>query len=174
MEVCIGKVVRTRGLRGELIIYFLITKHDCKKGDLLFFDNKSNVFGPYEVEYLNFYKSLKEKSLHVLKLKEINSIEEGSLLKGCFIIKNFEHIPDSIFFKADIIGSKIVLKDKNLIIGKVRDIIRVKEDYNILLVKTRKKEEIFIPFTKEVVFKVDPQRKRIFVDSLEGVLEEYV
>lgn len=175
MEVCIGRVLKPRGLKGELVVYFLITKHNSKEGDFLLFDKMGEVFGPYEVEYIKFYKYLREKSLYLLKLKEINSIEDSLLLKGSFIIKDFEKLPDSIFFKTNIIGCSVLLKDKEIIIGKVKDIIRVKEDYNILLVTTRKsKEEIFIPFTKEVISKIELQKKYIFVDSLEGFLEEYI
>ncbi|MCX7910961.1 MAG: ribosome maturation factor RimM [Endomicrobia bacterium] len=175
MEVYIGKVLRTKGLKGHLIINFFITQHGCEKNEILFFEKFNTSYGPYSIESLNFYKSKKGKELYILKLKEINSIEEGSLLKGCFIVKNFENLPEFIFLKKDIIDCKVILHDKNLIIGKVIDIIKIKSNYSGLLVLTKKnREEIIIPFIKEVILKVDTQNKQIFVDSLEGVLEEYV
>lgn len=174
MEVCIGKVLKTKGLKGELVVYFSISKHNSKRGDFLFFDNKNEIIGPYRIEYLNFYKISKERSLYILKLEEINSIEDSYKLKGCFIIKDFDVLPTSIFYKKDIIGCNVILKNKNLNIGEVVDIIEVKENYRLLLVSMKNKEEIFIPFTKEFIYKIDVSEKIIFVDSTEEILEGYI
>ncbi|MEN3013921.1 MAG: ribosome maturation factor RimM [Endomicrobiia bacterium] len=174
MEVCIGKVLRTKGLKGEIIVKFFITNHTCKNQDILFFEKAQNIYGPYQVEYLSLYKYKKEKKFYVLKLKEINSLQESLLLRGSFIIKNFEYLPEYIFFKKDIVNSEVILKEKNLTIGRVVDIIKIKDNYNVLSVMSYKNKEIIIPFIKEVVLQVDVQNRIIFVDSLDGALESYI
>lgn len=172
MEVCIGKVIRTKGLKGHIVVYFFIDRLRPSEGDILFFEKQNHKFGPYQVELINQYKVIEEdKKYYLLKLKEINSIEEALLIKSYFLIKQIDELPENIYLREDLLESKVFILDGKEL-GQVRDIIRVKKDYILLIVETLTKEEIFIPFIKEIVNRVDKLNKVILLNKVDGVIPE--
>lgn len=171
MEVYIGKVVRTKGLKGEVIVHFFSPRLVCNKNELLLFENPelNKRLGPYQVEEIVYYKFYKSKEVFILKLKGINSITEAEVLQGCYIVQDRVSLPENLFLNRDIMYSKVILKENNFVIGKVIDIIKVKNDYKLLLVKTKQKEEIFVPFIKSVIDRVDVENKKIYVNKIDGI-----
>ncbi|MCS7150826.1 MAG: ribosome maturation factor RimM [Endomicrobia bacterium] len=171
MEVCIGKVLKTKGLEGEVLAYFFSPKLVCNEGTQLFFENRfsGKIIGPYTVEKIVYYKTYKDKVVYILKFVGENNINKVENLKSCYIIQEVESLPDNFFLNKDLMYSEIVVKEQNVNLGKVVDIIKVKEDYRILLVRTTYKEEIMIPFIRPVIYKVDVANKRIFVNNIDGI-----
>ena len=172
MKICVGKVVRTKGLKGELIIYYFTHKLLCETGELVFFENivDESVSGPFKVEKMVYYKTVNEQKFYILKLAEINFIDEAKKFKSCHLIKECNKLPENVYLKSDIIDADVILKDENKLIGKVINLLYVKPYYKILLVKTSE-EEIFIPFIKEVIHKVDVQQKQIIVNKIDGITD---
>jgi len=171
VKVSVGKVVRTKGIKGELIVYFFTEKLYCENSDIVFFENiNGDTLCSSKIEKIFYYKTVNEKKLYVMKLAEINSIEEAKKLKSCHIVKEYESLPENVYIKSDIIGADVVLKDDNKIIGKSVNVMDVKPDYKILIVK-KENEEIFIPFIKEVVYKVDTINKQIVVNKIDGITD---
>lgn len=171
MKVCIGKVVRTKGLKGELIIYYFTQKLFCVRDDNVFFEKivDETIIGPFKVEKVFYYKTVDERRLYILKLAEINFIDEAEKLKSCHLVKEYDSLPENVYLKSDIVNAEVVLKDENKTIGRVINLINVKPYYKILLVK--KEEEIFIPFIKEVIYKIDTTQKQIVVNKIDGITD---
>lgn len=173
MEVYIGKVLDIRGLKGELIIYFFTKKLRCDKNDNLFFENLSKNFtksGPYKVEYLKEYKIKTKLELFILKLFEVDKREKSELLNKCYIIKQYDVLPENVFLKGDLLQCDVVVENSNLYLGKVSSILDVSPEYRLLIVKkANSADEIFIPFIKEIISKVDTKNKIITTKQIDGV-----
>jgi len=116
-----------------------------------------------------YYKTVDERRLYILKLAEINFIDEAEKLKSCHLVKEYDSLPENVYLKSDIVNAEVVLKNENKTIGRVIDLINVKPYYKILLVK--KEEEIFIPFIKEVIYKIDTTQKQIVVNKIDGITD---
>ncbi len=172
MEISIGKVLRTKGLDGSLIVNFFSDKLVCRSGDILFFEKQTNKYGPYNVVENKFYN---DKKVYILNLKEITSLKEAEILKSAYIIKDYKFLPKNIFIKEDLINSKVVVKNYNNVLGRIIDVIRLKDNYYLLLVKQfNNKEEFYIPFIKEVVSFVDIVQKIVYLNSIDGITDEYI
>lgn len=175
MEVYIGKVKDTKGLKGELLIFFLTKSLYCQQGDDLFFENlQRNIkLGPYKVESVKKYKIKEQREFYLLKLNEINTIDQALLLKNCYIVKQYDVLPENVFLRSDLIRCRIIVENSTNCIGVVEDIVNVKPDYKLLLVKKLgSKEEIFIPFIKTVISKIDVKNKLIIVRQIDGIVTE--
>lgn len=171
MKVSVGKVVRTKGIKGELIIYFFTQKLCCNESDIVFFENfNTDTFGPYKIEKISYYKTVNETKLYVIKLDMIDCIEDAKKLKNWYIVKEYERLPENVYIKSDIIGIDVILKENNKIIGKSVSLVDVKPGYKILIVR-KDKEDIFIPFIKEVIHKIDIFNKQIIVNKIDGVTD---
>ncbi len=171
MEVCIGKVVRTKGLKGHIVVYFFVDSIKPCENDVLFFEKQNHKLGPYQIELINQYKVIEDKKYYLLKLKEINSIEDALLVKNHFLIKQIDRLPENIYLREDLLESKVFVLDGREL-GRVVDIVRVKKGYILLIVQSSTQEEIYIPFVKEVVNKVDTLNKVILLSKIEGVIPE--
>ena len=172
MKLSVGKVVRTKGIDGELIIYFFTEKLCCKESDFVFFENFANTstLQHFKIEKVYYYKTVNETKLYVIKLAEINSVEEAKKLKNCYIVKEYECLPENIYIKSELIGVDVILKDDNKMIGQSVSLVDVKPGYKLLIVK-KDKEEIFIPFIKEVIYKIDIRNKQIIVNKIDGITD---
>ena len=66
MGVRIGKVIRTKGIKGEVLAYFYSEKIIPKIGDFLFFEKFSNKIGPFKIVKIFFNKYYKNNSFDKL------------------------------------------------------------------------------------------------------------
>jgi 16S rRNA processing protein RimM len=172
VEVYIGKVFRTKGIKGEILTYFYSDKLIPKEGEFLFFERFGDKIGPFKIVKNIFYKFYKNREIFILKLESIDSLDEAEKLKSTFIVKEFEVLPEGIFLKKDLLNSQVWVEKQNRFIGRVVDVINVKAGYNLLMVKSKKsKEEFFIPFIKEVISNVDIENKKIFVNLIDGIVD---
>jgi len=172
VEAYIGKVFRTKGIKGEILTYFYSDKLIPKEGEFLFFERFGDKIGPFKITKNFFYKFYREKKIFILKLESIDSSDETEKLKSTFIVKEFEVLPEGIFLKKDLLNSQVWVEKENRLIGKVVNVINVKAGYNLLMVKSKKsKEECFIPFIKEVISNVDVKNKKIFVNCIDGIVD---
>ncbi len=172
MEVCIGRVLRTKGLKGHIVVYFFVDKLKCEVGDILYLERQNNRFGPYKVESLSLYKLSEDKKYYTLKFLEVNSIDEASLLKNFFLIKQLNTLPEDVYVKSDLLNSQVIFANGKEI-GKVIDIIRVKTNYTLLLVSNAStKEEFLVPFIKQVITKVDILNKKIILSEIDSIIPE--
>lgn len=172
MEISVGKVLRTKGLDGSLVVTFFSNKILCNSGDILFFEKLSTKYGPYHVVKNEFYKFYSDKKVYILNLKEISSLKEAEVLKSAYIIKNYKFLPENIFIKGDLINSQVVVKNYNNVLGRIVDVIRVKDNYYLLSIKPfNTYEELYIPFIKEIVSFVDLAQKVVYVNSVDGITD---
>jgi 16S rRNA processing protein RimM len=164
--IIIGKVVSTQGNKGEVNVLPLTDSIDR-------FKNLDNVFlrSKKSQTILNVEKIRKRKDTVILKLKDIENIEEAKMIVGSFLEverKNAVKLPKETYFIFEIIGLE-VYDENNIFLGKVENVISTGSN-DVYVVKSKDKEELFIPAIREVVNNVNLEKKRITIKMLDGLI----
>lgn len=163
--IIIGKVVSTQGNKGEVNVLPLTDSIDR-------FKNLDNVFlrSKKSQTILNVEKIRKRKDTVILKLKDIENIEEAKMVVGSFLEverKNAVKLPKETYFIFEIIGLE-VYDENNIFLGKVENVISTGSN-DVYVVKSKDKEELFIPAIREVVKNVNLEKKRITIKMVDGL-----
>jgi len=154
----IGKVIKTKGLRGELIF-------DAFVDDLSDFDNVTSLFffqdKKYKIEYIQDYKNRT-----ILKLESIDTIEQAEEFRGqtAFVLKKElpEEKEDEVYLR-DLIGKKIYEDERY--IGEVVDYFETSG--TVLEIKLENGKAVLIPYA--FAEKIDDDK--IYVKLVEGILD---
>ena len=105
-----------------------------------------------------------------VKLENINSPEKAKEYKGFEIhtIKDRNDLKVGYYFFSDLVDCVIVDQNNN-ILGKV---IKVEEfpAQLTLRVKRENGKEFFVPFVKQFIQSVDVEKKKIYINLIEGML----
>ena len=167
--VCIGKIINTHGLKGEVKIqsYSDFDEERYKKGN--------EVYIYYEDEYIPFivdtYRSHKNNPLVSFKdNKDINLIEKYKGSDIYFDKANRAALKDD-YYQDELIGLKVV--DEN---GEEKGVIIAIEPtngaQNNLLIQTSNNDTFLYPFIYDWVINVDLENKILKIKWLEGTLWE--
>ena len=163
--VSIGKVVKSKGKRGELKLR-LYSEHYLKPFFPKVYLHKKGSLEEFEVETLRPYKDG-----YLIKLKEIDTLDQAWELVGQDILVPEEFLrplEEDNYYLFQLIGSSVIsIKKKK--VGTVKDILFVEN--NELLVVGKGKTEILIPFTKSICIKIDLANKEILINPPDGLLE---
>ncbi len=153
--VCVGKVVKIVGLKGEV-------KVDTNMPEE-FLINKSIVVADSTYEIT---KKRIHKNMPVIKLNGVNSYEEAELLlrKDVYIEKEHFEIDNDEYFESDLLGLKV--ENDGKIIGELKKIIPLGHS-DLYVVEGA--SEIMIPSRKEFVKDIDLEKGIIKVELLEGM-----
>jgi 16S rRNA processing protein RimM len=165
-RVTIGQISRVRGVKGEIVVVPLTDDPErflklqrvvvsTKEKDRDFLVERVRIF--------------KEKVL--LKLKQIDSPEEAKKLAGGFIEiekKDMVELPEGSYFIFDLIGLEVITT-KGEKIGKVQEVISLPAN-DIYLVEGDKKS-YDIPAIKEVIKKIDLEKREMIIEPTEGLLD---
>lgn len=144
--LCVGEIVNTHGVKGELKVVPLVDNPD----DLLDYthfliNNKS-----YDVENIRFHKDFA-----LIKLKDINDMNKAEEYKGKFLElprEELKPLPDGRYYICDLIGLKVV--DETLgELGTISEVIETVS--NDVYVVNYKGKELCIPILENVVNEVN-------------------
>ena len=165
--VAIARLVKSRGLRGEISADILTDFPER-------FDNLKRVFAVCadgKTSELEIEKFWFQKDRIVLKFKDFDTIETVETLRGCEIcVPETEavELEEDEFFDWELEGCAVeTLEGAHL--GVVRELMRT-GGTEILVVKSDEKEYL-IPFAEKICPEVDIENKLIKVDAPEGLLE---
>ena len=165
--VAIARLVKARGLRGEII------------GDVLTdfperFENLEKVFAVdanRKTSELEIEKFWFQKNRIVLKFKNFDTIEAAETLRDCEICvpeSETVELEEDEFFDWELEGCTVeTLEGETL--GTVLELMRTGAG-EILVVKGAAKEYL-IPFAEKICVSVDVEQKMIKIDAPEGLLE---
>ena len=164
--VAIAKLVKARGLRGEIVADVLTNFPER-------FENLKRVFAvredkTSELEIENFWF---QKNRIVLKFKDFDTIETAETLRGCEIcVAETEavELEEGEFFDWQLEGCAVeTLEGETL--GTVKELMRT-GGAEILVVEGVDKEYL-IPFAETICTEVDVENRLIKVDAPEGLLD---
>lgn len=165
--VTIAKIVRPRGLRGELVADMLTDFPDRFKGLTTVLG-----IGPdgsrFELRIENFWF---QKNRVILKFEGVDSVESADPLRNveiCIPESDAVELDEDEFFDWQLEGCSVETIDGEPI-GKVRELLRT-GGTEVLVVENSGKEYL-IPFAETICIEVDIASKRIVIDPPEGLLE---
>lgn len=159
----IGKIVNTHGLKGHVKVEpwcdGIETFEYLKR---VFINNKE-----YNVESVK-----SQKNFFLLKLAELNKVEEAELLKGKIINAQEDEmlpLPEGVYYIKDIIGLSVYEGEK--LIGEITDWIETGSN-NVYVIKRSKGKDVLIPAIDSVIKEIDIENKKMSVNMLEGLMED--
>lgn len=166
-HVVIGKIVNTRGLKGELKVVnfsdFIESRY--KKG------NEINIFCEASKEYFketiaSFSQS--EKFVYV-KFSKLNTIEAVEKYKNCLIVcdvDDLDELEEDSYHYHQLINLIVYYEKKE--IGIIREVITIASK-DLIRVGTDKKN-FLVPFEDEFIEKIDLENKAIYLKNLKGLI----
>jgi 16S rRNA processing protein RimM len=161
----IGKILNTRGIKGELKIKSLTDFQEDR------YKQGNKIFIHFENKYLQFevlkYRSIKNMDILVLKDHEdINLVEKFKGSSIYVLADSDTTLYDDEYHLSEIIGLPVYQAGK--LIGEVSDV----RDYpqgDYLDILTNEGKHAIVPFRDEFVINVDLEEEYIEVIEMEGL-----
>lgn len=161
-EVYIGRIVNTHGIKGELRIV-----SDFKYKEAIFKPNFILYVGKKR-EPLTIVAYRKHKNYDMVLFSNINDINDALPYKGEDVYINRDDLNIDGYVNEDIIGLNVYSDDKY--IGVVTDIID-NGAHEILRIEKNNVNN-FVPFVDEFINKIDINNKKIYINEIEGLINE--
>ena len=163
--VSVGKILNFHGIKGE-------AKVGYSQKDVI--SSLKKVFVLSEGEYIPL-KVLSVKftaKFAVVKFEGIEDINAVSKYKGCRIFLDETDLKadlkDDEFLTNELIGMTVISNEKSK--GTVTGVVNNGSN-DLLCVKSSTKKDCLIPFVKELVLKVDTEKKEVTVKNIQGLIE---
>lgn len=166
----LGKIVRTFGTKGEVVVQFdAEIPLPIKKLESVYLKLKENLV-PFFIELIQ----LRPKGQAMVKFMDVDSTEDVSQLAGCVVF-----IPNSLLPKQK--GSQwnsIEIEGYHVFdahrgeTGTVRTVLEMPQQ--ALLSIDFNGKEILIPIVDEIVKTIDRKNKVIHIEAPEGLIELYL
>lgn len=163
--VAIGRVIKAKGLRGELKIESLSdSEHRFDSLESVFLEQKNGLIVTRTVE-----TTKSNGTTVIIKLKDIDDRTTAEAYHGGYIYvdrKNIAPLPQDSYYIFELEGMD-VLNTTGYKIGKV---MRVdKYPANDVIIVSMEKEDIMIPAVKHYILSVNNQKNQMTVDIPEGL-----
>lgn len=161
----IGKVINTHGIHGEVKIYPYTD--DAERFSIL----KEAYIGDAKLK-VNVSNVKYHKGLPLVKFKEFNNINDVLKFKEEIIYVDDENrvvLPENHYFIYDLIDCQVYDMDNNYI-GKIVEVMQGASN-DIYILKDDNHKEYLIPAVKEFVKEVDIDKKCVYIDPIEGMIE---
>lgn len=162
----VGLVNNTHGIRGELKFTLWCDDIDyLKQLDVLYLDDK----GEKPVKIISVRP---QKNIAILKLENINSIEQAEELKGRVLYCNRDDavIDENANYIADIIGCYVVDIDTEEEYGQVKDVLNY-GSCDIYDIESWGKHTL-LPATPDIVKEIDTEYQVIRIKKMKGLFDE--
>lgn len=156
--VCIGKLVNTHGIKGEVK---LLSNFEYK--DKVFVVGMNFYIGEdKEKVTVNSYRH--HKVFDMVTFKEYNYINDVLKFKGklVYVLKPDLALDNNSILDRDYIGMNAYYE--GVLVGKVKDIID-NNGYKLMLIGTK-----FVPFNKEFISSVSVTKNELILKNVEGLL----
>jgi 16S rRNA processing protein RimM len=166
--LAIGKIVKARGIRGDVVVRPMTDRPArFKKLNRVFVGSTDAT--ACEADVLQVAVEQRGIRLRLANATDRNSAED--LIGSLVFVEEGEAIrlPRGTFFVHDVIGLN-VLDDSGNAVGIVKDVI--KYPANEIYVVDRNGKELLLPAVKEFIKKIDLQAKTMRVKLIEGMIEE--
>ncbi|MBO4246122.1 MAG: 16S rRNA processing protein RimM [Bacilli bacterium] len=159
-KICIGKLVNTHGIKGEVRIISDLPNKDIlfKIGNHLFIDNDDLVIKTYRVH----------KNYDMVSFNGIDDINAVLKYKNKPVYLNRDdlNISDNEYLITDLIGLDIIFNDD--FCGKIEDYMYNSSNY--LLVINNNSKKYYIPLNDYFVKKVSLAEKKVYVENIKDLI----
>ncbi|HLT86585.1 MAG TPA: ribosome maturation factor RimM [Sphingobacterium sp.] len=164
----IGYITKTRGLKGEMQLFFEFEDYDELDLDVLFLEiNKKLV--PYFVDSIK----LQNNSTAYLNLEDIDHVDKAKeLIKKKVYLPNDkmpERDPDD-FRYTDLVGYLVVDEQE----GEIGEIVDVQEfPQQFIATVDFEGKELMFPLSEDLILGIDEEKQVIEVELPEGLIDLY-
>ncbi len=160
----IGKVLKARGLKGEVKVFLYNRDSDIMNKDISFWLKKGNNFLAYSIES---HKKLNK--YHIVKFKDIiNRLEAEEISDSVLYASRLDLDNKKGYYLIDLIG--FLIKDElNTSYGEVIDIINLPSNDSLLINYNNK--EILIPIIDDFVELFDYENEIIVIKNSDVFLK---
>lgn len=162
VDVYIGKIVNTHGIKGELRII-----SDFKYKESIFKPNFILYIGKKR-EPLKIKSYRKHKNYDMVLFDNINDINDAIPYKNEVVYINRDDLKIDGYVNEDLINLDVYSKDKY--IGKVKNIIN-NGAHEIIVIANNSITNL-VPFVDEFIKKIDIKNKKVFINEIEGLINE--
>lgn len=163
----IGQVVAPFGLHGELKMRLLTDIPDR------FTELETVYLGPSHRGYRIVGVRPHKGEMVVLTLEHVTDADAAEKLRNVDVtipLSQLAKLPPGFYYQHDILGLQVVTLQERLL-GTIKDII-VTGGNDVYVIKAPDGKEILIPAIKDVVKQVDLNRKMMYIDAIEGLLDD--
>ena len=161
----LGQIANIFGIKGMIKVKpFTEDIEQFYDFEKIYIKNRTNI-KEYLIEEVKYHKNM-----ILLKLKGIDTPEQGELLKNSIIIMkrcDLKPLEEGKYYYVDIIGLE-VYTDENILLGKLEDIYNTGSN-DIYVVKNELGKQILLPGTKEVIKQISLENKKITVHLIPGL-----
>ncbi len=166
--ICIGKIVNTHGIKGELKIqsYSDFDVERYKKGNTVYI-NYENQYLPFIVKTFRIHKGHSLVSFE--EYSNINDVEKYK--EHMIYISEQERKPlkNGQYYRNQIVG--LIAKDANgNTLGNVISVEETTGAQNNIRIQTDDKQEFLVPYIPEFIQSVDLEKQTIVILMQEGLL----
>lgn len=159
MNIYIGKIVSTHGIKGELRIIsdFLYKDRVFVVGNDLIIDNKNYKIKTYR----------KHKNFDMVTLNDYKDISEVLFLlkKKVYFKKENLKLDDDEVLDEDLINYQVLTTDGKR--GIIKEIFLASKDNKILRIMLDR--EILIPINSPMIKKIDKKKQELIVELISGI-----
>ena len=166
-RVTIGKIVKTRGVRGEVKVLPLSDVPE-RFAQL---DAVEAAFPDGRVLSLEIEELREQNGAAYLCFAGYDSMDAAQMLVGCLLqVKQGTSptLPDGVFYQYEILGAA-VYTDSDEYLGQVTEILDT-GGHDVYVVRHDEREYL-LPATAEIVRQIDRDRRRIVVHPIAGLLD---
>lgn len=163
----IGKIVTTRGLKGELKVYSHTDEIERFLDLDYFYIGKDR-----ESKYYIDKASIISNNMAVIKIKGFDTVESVQKLISKFMFVDRENsykLDEDEMFIVDMIGME-VKTESGYIIGELTDVLQYTAN-DVYVVKSKEGKEYLIPATYEIVPEINQEENYIIVKPIAGLLD---
>ncbi len=166
--IAIGRITGIHGLEGEFRVFPLSERKErWEQLSRVFVADAQEQGGWFEVEKV--WRG--GKALIRLKLKGVDDRTQAEALKGCYLYIPREFLwplLEGQFYRFELIGLTVVTSSGQSV-GKVKEILPLPAQ-DVIVVESNGKE-IWIPFARMLVPRVDVRARILVVNPIEGLLD---
>lgn len=163
----IGKIVNTRGLKGEVKVYSHTDNMDRFTSLKDFYIGKDRE-KTYKVEK----SSIISHNMSVIKIKGFDTIEsvQGLIDKYIYVSRDDSYeLEDDEMFIADMIGMNAYTVDGNFL-GSLVEVLQYSAN-DVYVIKSDEGKEYLIPATYEIVPEISLEENKMVIKPIPGLLE---
>ena len=162
----IGQIVNTFGIKGMVKIKpFTDNIKRFDKLKKVYIENK-NGRKEYEIEELKYHKEMV-----LIKFKGIETPEDANLLRESYLTVNRadeEPLEEGTYYIVDMIGLEVETEEGEKL-GNLVDIFNTGSN-DIYVVKNELGKQILLPAIKDVIKKIDMEKRKMTVHLIPGLM----
>ncbi len=161
-----GKIVGTHGIKGELRV-----EPWCDSAEFL--ARLKTLYWDKGTQELDVVSSRVHKTLLLVKLKGVDSIEQADTLRGKVLYLNRSDVKleKGRYFMQDLIGMDVYNADNFIYYGKLTEIMHTGAN-DVYQITSESKKNYLIPAIPDVIIDVNIADSKMLIRPMRGIFED--